>query len=94
VEGAGRVSKSAAAATTFWLALANVGRGVPSWLMAVAMALTKARALVKSMVAARSISSMALHRRQACHDVEPPVTRRRSAKRGPVLCAPPGRLVF
>jgi hypothetical protein len=46
VEGAGRVSKSVVAATTFWLALGKVVCGVPLWLMAIAMALTQARAVV------------------------------------------------
>jgi hypothetical protein len=39
VEGAGRVSNSAMAVATFLLALGKVGCGVPSWLMATAMAL-------------------------------------------------------
>jgi hypothetical protein len=46
VEGMGKVSKSVAAAAMFWLALAKVGCGIPSWLMSVAMALAQAQALV------------------------------------------------
>jgi hypothetical protein len=42
IEGAGRVSKSAMTETTFWEALAKMGRGVPSWLMATATALAQA----------------------------------------------------
>jgi hypothetical protein len=42
VEGAGRVSKSAAAAATFWLSLGKVVCAVPSWLMAMVMALARA----------------------------------------------------
>jgi hypothetical protein len=38
VEGTGRVSKIAAVAATFWLALGKLGYGVPSWLMAMARA--------------------------------------------------------
>jgi hypothetical protein len=44
IEDGGSVSKSAAAAATFWLALGMVVCGVPSWLMA--MAHTRAWALV------------------------------------------------
>jgi fatty acid desaturase len=62
VEGAGKVSKSVAAAATFWLALAKVRCGVPSWLMAAVMALARVRALVKSMVVAHSVPCVAL-----CH---------------------------
>jgi hypothetical protein len=46
VDCPGRVSKSAAAIATFWLALGKVAGGVPSWLMATAVALALARALV------------------------------------------------
>jgi hypothetical protein len=38
-EGAGKVSRSAAAATTFWLALVKVGHGGPSRLMVAVTAL-------------------------------------------------------
>jgi hypothetical protein len=62
VEGTGKVFKSVAAAATFWLALAKVRCGIPSWLMVVAMALAQAWALVKSMMAAHSVPSSALHR--------------------------------
>jgi hypothetical protein len=62
VEVAGRVSKSATVVDTFWLALTKVGCGVPSWLMVMAMALARAQAFVKSMVEARSVPSVALHR--------------------------------
>jgi hypothetical protein len=60
VEGSDRVSKSAAAVATFWLALVKVGCGIPSWLMAATMTLARAWALVKSMVVAHSISITAL----------------------------------
>jgi hypothetical protein len=46
VEGTCRVSKSAPATATFWLALGKVGCGVPSWLMVAATALARAQALV------------------------------------------------
>jgi hypothetical protein len=49
------------AAAMFWLALAKVGCGVPLRLMAMMMALARARALVKLMVAAHSVPSAALH---------------------------------
>jgi hypothetical protein len=62
VEGAGRVSKSAATVATFWLTLAKVGGGVSSWLMVAEMTQARARALVKSMVAARFIPSAVLCR--------------------------------
>jgi hypothetical protein len=39
MEGMGRVSKSAAVAAMLWIALGKVGCGVPSWLMAMTMAL-------------------------------------------------------
>jgi hypothetical protein len=88
----------------FWLDLANVGRGVPSRLMAAATTLARARAMVKSMAAARSIPSMAWHRctsarhrglharQPACHDVESPAARSRSTEHVPVLSPPPSRL--
>jgi hypothetical protein len=56
----GKVSKSAAAAAMFWLALAKVGRGVPLLLMVVATALAQAQTLVKSIIVAHSVSIMAL----------------------------------
>jgi hypothetical protein len=62
VEDAGRVSKSAAVVATLRLAQAKVGRGIPSWLIAAETALARARALVRSMVVARSAPSVALHR--------------------------------
>jgi hypothetical protein len=43
------------------LSLAKVGHGIPSWLMAAPTALARDRALVKSMVAARSVPSVVLH---------------------------------
>jgi hypothetical protein len=46
VEDVSRVSKSDATAATLWLTLGNVGGGVPSSLMATAMALARAQALV------------------------------------------------
>jgi uncharacterized membrane protein len=58
----GKVSKSTADVATFWLALAKVGRGIPLLLMVAVTALAQAWALVKSMVAAHFISSVALHR--------------------------------
>jgi hypothetical protein len=61
VEDAGSVSKSAAAVATLRLALAKVGRDIPSWLIVVETALAQARALVRSMVVARSAPSVALH---------------------------------
>jgi hypothetical protein len=39
VEGVGKVSRSAATVATFWLALANTGCYIPSWLMAAATSL-------------------------------------------------------
>jgi hypothetical protein len=60
VESAGRVSKSDVATTKFWLALTEVGCVAPSWFMVVAMALARALELVKSMVVACSIPSVAL----------------------------------
>jgi hypothetical protein len=45
-DGAGRVSKSIVVVATFWLALGKLVCGVPSWLMATAMALAHAQALV------------------------------------------------
>jgi hypothetical protein len=45
----------------FWLVWTKDGRGIPSWLMVVVMALAQAWALVKSMVAARSVPRAALH---------------------------------
>jgi hypothetical protein len=47
VEGVGKVSRSAATAATFWLALAKVGRGTPSQLMAVVIALARVWPLVR-----------------------------------------------
>jgi hypothetical protein len=46
VGGTGRVAKSVVVVATFWLALAKVGCGIPSWLM----------------VAAHSVPSAALRR--------------------------------
>jgi hypothetical protein len=40
VEGTGRVSKSTTAVATCWLSLGNMVCGIPSWLMAIATALT------------------------------------------------------
>jgi hypothetical protein len=60
VESTGRVSKSDVAMTKFWLALTEVGCITPSWFMVVAMALGRALALMKSMVVAYSIPSVAL----------------------------------
>jgi hypothetical protein len=56
-EGIGKVSTSAAATTTFWLALAKVGRCVLSQLMAVAMSLAYACVVVRSTIMAHSILS-------------------------------------
>jgi hypothetical protein len=50
----------AAVATTFWLALAKVRCGIPSWLIAAVMALARARALVRSMVVACSVPNVDL----------------------------------
>jgi hypothetical protein len=61
MEGMGKVSKSKATMATFWLALAKVEHGIPSWLVVAAMALARARALVKLMVASRSVPNMTLH---------------------------------
>jgi hypothetical protein len=60
IEGVGQVSRSDAAMTTFWLALANVGCGTPSQLMAVAMALARAWALVRSNVTTHFVLCMDL----------------------------------
>jgi hypothetical protein len=60
MEGADKLSKSAAAVATFWQALAKVGCDGTSRLMMVAMALAQVQALVRSMVIARSILSWAL----------------------------------
>jgi hypothetical protein len=57
VEGAGKVSRSAATTTTFRMTLAKAGLGTPSWLMVVTTSLARAWALVWSIVTARSISS-------------------------------------
>jgi hypothetical protein len=99
VEGIGKVSKSTVAMATFWLALAKVRCGVPSWLMAAA-ALAQARALVNSMVTSRSVSVAQsagcqglLARWQAHPGVELPTARRRSVMRGLALAVPPGKLV-
>jgi hypothetical protein len=62
VEGADKVSKSATTASKFWLALAKVGRGVSSWLVAAVIALARAWALVKLMVVARSVPCVSLCR--------------------------------
>jgi hypothetical protein len=59
-EGVSKVSRSVATAARFWLALAKVGCGGPSRLMAVAMALAQVQALVRSTVMAYSISSVDL----------------------------------
>jgi hypothetical protein len=60
VEGTGKVSKSAAMAAMFWLAQVMVGCGAPSRLMVVAMALARAWSLMRSMVVAHYVLSVAL----------------------------------
>jgi hypothetical protein len=60
VEGAGKVSRSAAAMTMFWLVLAKVGHRAPSRLMAAMMSLARARALVNSTFMVCSVSSVDL----------------------------------
>jgi hypothetical protein len=84
---------------TFWLVLAKVGCGVPSWLMAVA-ALAQARALVNLMVTSRSVSvaQSVGHRGLLAHwqarpGVELPTARRRSVMHGLALVVPLGKLV-
>jgi hypothetical protein len=54
------VSRSGTVAATIWLALTNVGCGAPSWLIEVPTALARARALVRSIMLGRSISSVYL----------------------------------
>jgi hypothetical protein len=66
VEDAGMASKSAAMTATFWLALAKVGRGASLQLMAAAMALARARALVKLIVVARCSSSICQAQIRTC----------------------------
>jgi hypothetical protein len=70
--------KSVAAMTTFWLAVGKVGRGGPSWLIADVIALARGWALVKLMVATRSIPSVALHR---CSSVSWALSAARSSAR-------------
>jgi hypothetical protein len=57
VEGASKVSRSAIAAAMFWLALAKLCRGAPSWLIATVTTLAQAQALLRSIVAVHSILS-------------------------------------
>jgi hypothetical protein len=56
-EGAGKVSRSVAAATRFCLALVKAGRNGSSRLMAAVTSLAKARALVRSTVMTYFVSS-------------------------------------
>jgi hypothetical protein len=42
LEGVGIVTKIAVVVASFWLALGKVGCGIPSWLMAMTTALTRA----------------------------------------------------
>jgi hypothetical protein len=59
-EGAGKVSRHAATTAMLWMALAKVGRGASSSLMAVATALARAQALMSSIITTGSISSAGL----------------------------------
>jgi hypothetical protein len=46
IEGLGRIPKSVVTMAMFWLAHGKVGGSVPPWLMVMAMALARPRALV------------------------------------------------
>jgi hypothetical protein len=59
-EGAGKVSRSVAAATTFWLALGKARSCIPSWMMVAETSLARVQAAVRSTVRLRSASSVDL----------------------------------